>query len=248
MCRRTQPLSERVVSRFLSVAIVLVLTALAGARLVAVEAGREESRGGLVGWARLATPQAQWGRHRDQDPQLARFIGAETSLNIEVWSSVGPDNIDRLCVFPFIFAKDLVGLTDPRHIENIAEYLRRGGFVCIDPCVNGYSTAQKENLVRQYGLFFKKLLPDSQLQEFPDDHPIYRCYFSVTLDDLYTPDMLRRGAIKPSHIGIHGVFLHERLIAVISTTGLECGWPETPQRAPGCMKLIVNSYIYAMIR
>jgi hypothetical protein len=36
------------------------------------------------------------------------------------------------------------------------------------------------------------------------------------------------------------------MVAVISMYGLECGWPQTPKRAPGCMKFILNIYIYAM--
>jgi hypothetical protein len=36
------------------------------------------------------------------------------------------------------------------------------------------------------------------------------------------------------------------MVAVISMYGLQCGWPQTPMRVAGCMKCIVNMYVYAM--
>ncbi|MFT3867794.1 MAG: DUF4159 domain-containing protein [Nibricoccus sp.] len=212
-------------------------------------ADSEVHRGGLVGWARLATPDKAWALHSDQDPKLAAFIRSQTSLNIDpVWYTASPGELGELCTYPFIYVKDLTRLGAPEHLTNIQEYLRRGGFLCIDPCVNGFSPAQKLDLIRRHTDLFKKLFPDSVVRELADDHEIYRCYFSVTVHELYTPDMIKRGAKKPANIGMRGVFRGDRMIAIISITGLECGWPETPQRAPACMKMIVNSYIYAMTR
>lgn len=207
------------------------------------------NRGGQVGWARLITPNAAWDLHSEQDPKLATFIRSQTTLNIDpVWYSVRPDHLDQLCTYPFIYVKDLTRIQNSDHLRNIQEYLRRGGFLCIDPCVNGFSYAKKLALIQKHATLFKELFPDSTVRELPDDHEIYRCFFSVTVDELYTPDMIRRGAIKPPNIGLRGVFSGNRLLAVISINGLECGWPETPQRVPACMGLIVNSYIYAMTR
>jgi hypothetical protein len=147
------PAAVDALSRFTVRALLVVLTILAVAGLAdfraAAAADSAKTRGGRVSWARLATPQIQWGRHSNQDPQLASFISAQTSLNIEVWCSVTPEKLDNLCAYPFIFAKDLVKLTDARQIENIGEYLRRGGFFCIDPCVNGYTPADKRNLIER---------------------------------------------------------------------------------------------------
>lgn len=234
-----------------AVALGFLVGALGAAPLAGAAAADppEHSLGGRVGWARLITPNGDWGLHSDHDPQLASFIRSQTTLNIDpVWYSVAPDRLDQLCAYPFIYVKELTRIANPDHLKNIHEYLRRGGFVCIDPCVNGFTPGEKEALVREHADLFKRLFPDCSVRELPDDHAIFRCYFPVTVDELYTPDMIRRGAVKPPRIGMRGVFLGERMIAVISITGLECGWPETPQRAPACMKLIVNCYVYAMTR
>lgn len=205
-----------------------------------------ETRGGRVGWARLITSHPQWAIHSNQDPQLARFIRSETTLNIDpVWYTVDSSDLEKLCAYPYVYAKDLTRLTQTHDLENIREYFRRGGFLCIDPCTSGLDL---EAFRREHVAWFSRLFPKSTVRELPDTHEFFRCYFSVTVDDLFTPDMIRRGATKPSQIGMRGVFLDDRMIAVISLSGLECGWPQTPQRVPGCMKMIVNSYVYAMTR
>jgi hypothetical protein len=205
------------------------------------------ARGGRVGWARLISPSGQWNAHSDRDPDLARFIRTETSLNIDpVWHSVRPDDFTALCSYPFVYAKELVGVTSDGQRDNLQQYLQRGGFLCIDPCVNGWSLARRAGFVREHAAWFARAVPGSVVRVLPEDHALFRCYFAVKVDDLFTPDMLRAGARKPDDSGIIGVFLNERLIAVISTDGLECGWPQTPQRTPGCMKMIVNIYVYAM--
>ena len=229
---------------------LLLATCLGAGPLVgAGEASAEIHRGGQVGWARLVTPDSRWDLHSDQDPKLASFIRSQTSLNIDpVWYSVKPDDLAQLCVYPFIYVKDLTRIRNDTHLHNIQEYLQRGGFVCIDPCVNGFTPEKKQALIDRHAVLFKKIFPDSAVRELPDDHEIYRCLFPVTVDGLYTPDMLVRGAVKPPVIGMCGVFRGDRMIAVISINGLECGWPQTPQRMPACMKMIVNSYVYAMTR
>jgi hypothetical protein len=92
------------------------------------------------------------------------------------------------------------------------------------------------------------LIPGTVLRELPDTHEIYRCYFDVKVDDLFPKGLISSGPPKPPRIGLQGVFLGDRMIAVVGTNGLECGWPQTPQRQPGCMKMIVNMYVYAMTR
>jgi Domain of unknown function (DUF4159) len=223
----------------------LVLIAL----LPAFTAAADEPRGGRVGWARLITSYPSWKQHSDQDPKLAGFIRSQTNLNIDpVWYTVDPGDLDQLCAYPFIYVKDLTSVRSQRDLDNIQEFFRRGGFICIDPCISGFSAGDLDAFLKKHTKLFTSLFSDCTVRELPDSHEIFRCYFNVTVDDLFPPDMIRLGASKPEHIGMVGVFLGERMIAAISVSGLECGWPQTPLREPGCMKMIVNSYIYAMTR
>jgi hypothetical protein len=229
--------------------ILFVAVAVCLTRVTCEADATTAARGGRVGWARLLTPAGQSGIHSDQDPKLARFIGKETSLNIDpVWYTVGPDDLAKLCSFPFLYVKDVAAISSARDLENMGEYLRRGGFVLVDPCVNGYTQGQRDAFVQRHVKWFARVSPGSVVRELPDSHAIYRCYFNVGVDDVFSPDMIRAGAPKQSQIGLLGVFQGDRMIAAISLSGLECGWPQTPGRMPGCMKMIVNAYVYAMTR
>jgi hypothetical protein len=226
----------------------VLVTAIASRLLLGWNA-TADPRGGRVGWARLITSDAGWGVHSDQDPKLASFIRSQTSLNIDpIWYSVRPSDLKELCAYPFVYVKDLTRVSDPSGESNLQEYLRRGGFICVDPCTARFSAVETELFFEKHEKWFARLFPTAVIRTLPDAHEIFRCYFTVGVDDLFTPDMIRAGAVKPPQIGMRGVFEGDHLIAVISTSGLECGWPQTPQRMPGCMKLIVNAYVYAMTR
>ncbi len=213
-----------------------------------IASANEPARRGSVAWARMITPHVRSSGHVEQDGPLAEFLRKQTSLDFDpAWRPVTPDNLEQLCGYPFIYVKELTGVTDPKALANIREYLGRGGFLFIDPCTNGYSWPERHKLAENHVEFFKRLFPDCEARELPDDHELYHVYFSVSVDDLFTPDMIARGAEKPPHIGLRGIFREGRMIALISVNGLECGWPHTPQRMPGCIHLIVNAYVYAMI-
>jgi Domain of unknown function (DUF4159) len=228
---------------------VIVLTALHGFFAPAVGVSAELLRGGRVGWARLITPSSDWAIHSDQDPKLARFIRSETSLNIDpVWYTVDPADLEHLCAYPYVYVKDLTRYSQTQDLDNLREFLRRGGFIFIDPCTAHFTASQAESFVKRHAALYARLLPGTEARLLPANHELFRCYFTVTTDDLFTPDMIRLGAQKPPNTAMYGVYQGDRIISVISVTGLECGWPQTPQRVPGCMKMIVNSYVYAMTR
>jgi len=205
-------------------------------------------RGGRVGWARLVTPGPAWDVHNDRDLVLASFIRRETNLNIDLVShTVDAGNLAELCAYPFIYVKDLWHITDAGDLRNIQEYLRRGGFICVDPCKGALNNAREaEAFPRKLAEWFTRLLPGCAVRELLGDHEIFRCYFTVSVDDLFPPDLLAQGVPKPPRIGMQGVFLGERMVAVICDSGLECAWPEAQQRAPGCKQMLVNIYVYAM--
>ena len=206
----------------------------------------ELPRGGRVGWGRLETSNSIWAIHSDHDAQLAAFIQEQTSLNIDpAWHSVKADEVEQLCTYPLIYAKDLSDLRESE-LVNLGEYLRRGGFLLIDPC--SARVRSMDDYLQRHREIFVRMLPEMEMQKLPEDHPIFGCYFKVTKENLITEDMLRLGAPRPTDSGTYGVYYRGRMVTVLTTVGLECGWPNTPQRIPGCMKMIVNMYVYAMTR
>src|SRR4029077_13711831 len=85
----------------------------------------------------------------------------------------------------------------------------------------------------------------------PADHEIYRCFFNLAdrpphtfHDGVYDARWARQG--------LRGIFLGNRMVAVITLSGLQCGWagmPASDRRHPEmCMEMMLNIYIYAMTR
>lgn len=198
-----------------------------------------------VSWARLITPNPDWNIHGDRDPDLAQFIRANTSLDIQ--RSPQPANATRLedlCRHPFIYAKDLQWVNQAAHLANLGEYLRRGGFLCVDACATEAVNPDMEVYLRANRAIFQRLLPEAEIRKLPATHGIYDCYFKLSRADVYTVDMGNQE--RCANYGMYGVFMSNRMVAVISMYGLQCGWPQTPRRTPGCMKFILNTYVYAM--
>ena len=224
---------------------VLLLTAALGLVTPSL-IGAAQPRGGHVDWARLITPDRDWNIHGDHDPELANFIRTNTNLDIPSTSnSANPANLDQLCGYPFIYAKNLKLVRNAAQLANIREYLRRGGFICIDAC--GYSSTTTPDLqayFRDNFDIFKRMFPAAEVRQLRETHGVYNCYFKVRESDIFTPDMGQH--VREQYDGLYGVFVDHRMVAVISMYGLECGWPQTPTRTPGCMKLILNIYVYAM--
>lgn len=206
---------------------------------------QDRLRGERVDWARLVTPNQDWRIHGDRDAPLARFIRENTSLDIQMSPyPADPAHLDQLCCHPFIYAKDLRWVTDAAQLANIGEYLRRGGFLCVDACATEAVNPDMEVYLRDNRAIFKRMFPGAIIQKLPETHSIYTCYFKLSRADVYTPDMGNQS--RCAHYGLYGVIVNHRMVAAISMYGLQCGWPQTPMRASGCMKFIVNLYVYAM--
>jgi hypothetical protein len=209
-------------------------------------AALEKLRGDRVDWARLVTPNKDWDVHGDRDPALAQFIRANTSLDIQRSPApANPAHLDELCRHPFIYAKDLRWVNDETQLTNIGEYLRRGGFMCVDACATEAVNPDMELYLRENSAIFKRIFPEAGIRKLPETHGIYNCYFKLSREDVYTADMGNQ--TRCANYGLYGVFLGDRMVAVISMYGLECGWPQTPKRTTGCMKFILNMYMYAMM-
>lgn len=232
------------------VALGLQISAFFGGAGVVRAAGPDEPRGGRVGWARLITPNAAWRRHAESDGILSRFIRTQTSLNIDVtWYSADPARIDQLCRYPLIFTNNLTDIQNPEHLANVAEYLRRGGFLFVDACINSSVTRDPDRFLQRHVETFTRLFPKAEVRPLPADHEIYRRYFPMS----ETPPHSYMGSVydpKWHRHGLYGVFEGERMIALVSLSGLQCGWAgqQHPDNGPQCMKMAVNIYVYAMTR
>ncbi len=204
--------------------------------------------GGKVEWARLKTESPSWQRHANSDPNLLRFIQNNTTLNIDpVWRAADVDNLSQMCAYPFLFSEGIHHVTDSLGLNDIREYLKRGGFLFIDSCINTDINPDPDEFLRMQIAILKSLLPDVRVEMLPANQEIFHNCFD--LKEL--PHTYMRNIYDPrwAKHGLYAVYSGKRLCALISLSGLQCGWAamnRNPAHITECMKMMVNIYVYAV--
>lgn len=197
-----------------------------------------QPRGGRVGWARLVTGSSSWTVHSANDPMLADFIRSQSRLNIDpTCYPASPANLAQLCAYPLIFTNNLTDVHDARQLANVREYLRRGGFIYIDRCVNLSFSLPQEAFYERHVALFARLLPGSEVRRLPDEHELFHCYFEPRRE---------HASRESGHNGVYGVYDRGRMVALLSLANFQCGWPQSGDRGVESMKMIANIYVYAM--
>ncbi len=219
-------------------------------------AGFNRLRGDRVGWARLKTPHPWWRRHATADPILTRFFRDETTLNIDpIWYVADADNLSELCRYPLLFSQGVGAIVGETGRSNIAEYIRRGGFILVDACHDSGVTPDFDEFLRQQFAFYSMVLPEAKIVPLPPTHDVYRCHFEMPNPrPLHTYMAGIYDAKKEAH-GLYGVMIGSRMAGIIGVCGWQCGWDhvEYPGVQPAgtdvlCMRMVVNIYIYAMMQ
>jgi hypothetical protein len=212
----------------------------------------DKLRGDVVGWARLKTNSPVWERHSRSDPELMRFFQEQTTLNIDPkWFAAGVENLGEMCKYPLLFSQSIQMVRDESGRSNLAEYMRRGGFLLVDACCNHNYNPDFNVFLHDHIEALGVILPEAKVQALPSDHDIYRCHFQIpnghpphTFDgNIYNPNKAR--------LGLHGVTIGARMAGIVSMSGLQCGWDHMIAPAGhdvACMRMLVNIYIYAMMQ
>ncbi|MEA3187286.1 MAG: hypothetical protein QOD99_1116 [Chthoniobacter sp.] len=157
-------------SAFLAVVVIWLPTSPSNAQ--------SQHKAERVDLARLLTPDRDWQVHRDRDAPLAQFIREKTSLDLRMSPQpADPAHLDQMCGYPFIYAKDLRWVTDPARLANIGEYLRRGGFLCVDACATPGVNPDMEVCLRANCAIFQRMFPEAEFRKLPETHGIYTCFF-----------------------------------------------------------------------
>jgi hypothetical protein len=217
----------------------------------------DDLRGDRVGWARLKTSSPHWKRHSGSDPVLMRFFRDETTLNIDpTWYAADANDLAEQCKYPFLFSQAVDVVTELVGRSNIAEYIRRGGFLLIDACHDSSVNTDFDEFLHRQIEFYSTTLSEAQVVSLPATHEIYSCCFQIP--DGRPPHTFMGNvydARKARH-GLYGVMIGARTAGIISVCGLQCGWDHVTEHAslapPGtdiaCMRMLVNIYIYAMMQ
>lgn len=212
-------------------------------------------RGDRVGWARLKTFSPHWRRHAGADPALTQFFRDQTTLNIDpVWYVADANTLSELIKYPLLFSQGVGVITDPAGQNNVAEYVRRGGFVLVDACHDPRVSPDFDAFLFEQMQFYSQALPEAKIVSLPPTHDVYRCHFQIP--NGHPPHTFSGqfyDAQKARH-GLYGVMIGSRMAGILSVCGWQCGWdhvtqypsPSPPGTDIACMRMVVNIYIYAM--
>lgn len=225
-----------------------ILIPLAFAMGIFPSSAESEPRGGRVEWARLKTSDQHWNRHTEAEKFMLNFIRKKTTFDIDPqWRAADVEDLRQLCSYPLLFSQGIQMLKEQAK-KNLGEYLRRGGFLFIDACCNTGVTPDPDIFLKQQLDILREVLPGSQVEQLPGDDPIYSNFFQMKeglphsyMASIYDPVWAKHG--------LYCVTFEDRAIALISLSGLKCGWAKLvnrPNHDIQCMQMMVNIYIYAL--
>jgi hypothetical protein len=212
----------------------------------------DELRGERVGWARLKTQSQWWFRHATGDPILMRFLREQTSLNIDpTWYAASVEDLDEMCKYPLLFSQGINVVQSETGRGNIAEYIRRGGFLLVDACINANITPDPDAFLAQHVQLLKVILPEARVARLSPDHDIYHAYFEIPGGQPPHTYFNNNFEERWHKHGLYGIYIGSRMAGLISLSGLQCGWDRMiapPGHDVACMKMLVNIYVYAMLQ
>jgi hypothetical protein len=211
-------------------------------------------RGDRVGWARLKTPDEFWMRHAAGDSKLMSFLREHTTLNIDpTWYVAEVQSLEQMRQYPLLFSQNLAVIQNAAGRANVAEYMRRGGFLLVDACCNITINPDHDAFLASQTDFFKSVLPEAKVVALPSNHPVYRAVFPISgghpphtyFNNIHAPRKARHG--------LYGIMAENHMLGMISLSGLQCGWsPMGTLPPPGhredCMQMLVNIYVFAMLQ
>ena len=185
-------------------------------------------------------------------PNLVRALNEQTGITAKVDAHLFVDS-QALFRTPFVFltAQEAFELT-AREIENLGEYMRRGGFVFTDNANPTAEFSQAEAALRQ--IFGDALRGDGVLQIIPNDHPTYHTYYDFDgppvgseLEVQSTGQQRDNESISIARQSYHleGVFVDGRLVAIYSDKGYVHTWARNYGNEPQ-LRFGINAVIFAL--
>jgi hypothetical protein len=229
--------------------LVLAFLACCAILLPALAHAQSEQRGGRVEWARLKTDYVYWNRHSQAEPMIVDFIRENTSFDIDPqWRAADIENLNELCAYPFLFSEGIHRVRSLTALHNLGEYLKRGGFLFVDACIHPEVNPDPDAFLSEQVMKLRELVPDAVVTAVPANDPIYTCYFNMSsgLPHSYFYSIYDE---KWARHGLYRVTSKDRVVAMISLSGLKCGWARLqtmPNHDILCMRMMLNIYLFTL--
>ena len=185
-------------------------------------------------------------------PNLVDALNEQTGISARVDAHLFVDSQEMFRTpFVYITAEKSFELTE-REIENLGEYMRRGGFVFADNANPTAEYSQAEASLRK--IFTDALRAEGTLKLIPNNHPIYHTFYDFDGPPVGTELEVgsrgsRRGGsgvvVAQTSYNLQGVFLGDRLVAIYSDKGYVHSCAENYGNEPQ-LRFGINVVIFAL--
>ena len=228
--------------------LLTLICVVCGLLCAAADSEFESGRGSRVEWARLKfnvtgdrSGPLGWFHHPTGDINLIDFLRNRTDINISYqWNIVAVGNLEHMSQFPLIFASGLGRIVlNKKEKSNIREYLLRGGMLFIDDCVAKPVNGKHDIFFTSFKNVLTSIIPEIEMRKIETSHPIFHCYYDL-------PSWVH---IQGTNNGLWGAWYEDRLVAVLDSSDLHCGWVGfqfSQDKREFALKMAANIYVYAM--
>ncbi len=185
-------------------------------------------------------------------PNLVDALNEQTGISARVDAHLFLDS-QELFRTPFVYitTTEAFELTE-RELENLGEYLRRGGFIFVDNANPTTEFSQGEASLRR--IFRGALGAQGQLRPISNNHPIYHTFYDFdgppVGSELEIPSFSEQRSLDHLVIAeqsyyLEGVFLEDRLVAMYSDKGYVHTWARNYGNEPQ-LRFGINAVIFAL--
>jgi len=111
-----------------------------------------------------------WYNDQDIIPNISKFLNKTINTNFSEIQAIVTADDPKLFDFPFIFmtGHGTINFSE-KDAESLRTYLERGGFLYVD---------DDYGLNKSFQSQFKKIFPEKDFVELPNNHEIFHCYFN----------------------------------------------------------------------
>jgi hypothetical protein len=170
-------------------------------------------------------------------PKLATELNKRTNIKTEITENVVSLNDDNLFQYPFVFMTGHGNINwSDEEVKNLREFLTDGGFLYADDDYGMDESFRRE---------MKKVFPDIDLIELPNDHPIYHMIYNFPNG---LPKIHEHYEGPPKGLGL---YYQGRLVVFYSwNSNISDGWTDThndpPEKREIAFKMGVNIVAYVL--
>jgi hypothetical protein len=135
---------------------------------------------------------------------------------------------------------------DAKGRDNVREYIKRGGFLFIDSCISPTVNPVQTDFIAVQMKALGEIVDNLHTEPIPSSHEIYHNCFDMVNG---LPHTRADDPVRWPIVGLTAIYSRDRLVGIISTSGLQCGWAgigDSEILSNECMRMMINIYVYAI--